>query len=636
MKKEKLKKILDDISKLRIAVIGDFCLDAYWFIDESKSEISIETNLITRPVEKQKYSLGGAANVINNLVSMGIKDLLAFGVIGPDLFGSEMVRIMMDIGLHTKNLLVQPEGWLTHVYAKPYMHDQELNRLDFGNYNILSQETADLLLSNLINEIHELDLIIINQQVSYGIHTEYFRSGLLKIIKKYSNKLFVTDSREFNDFYDGTVRKMNELEAARLCKLNINSHESVSHKDIINSAVTLYKRFLKPIFITRGNKGSLIIDHNGISEIPSLMITSKIDVVGAGDSYLAGAASALAAGYDMRTAATLGTYVSGVTVQKLFQTGTATPKEILKIGENPDFVYSIELSNDIMQAEYFLKTEIEIVNKSIEHLQIKHAIFDHDGTISTLREGWENVMAPMMIKAILGNKNCDIDEKLFQKVQLRVNKFIDETTGIQTLAQMKGLVELIRDFGLVPEEEILDEFGYKNIYNDELLQIVKKRELKLKHGELSFEDLTVKNSISFLQELYDSGIKLYLASGTDIDDVKKEAKILGYDHLFEGRIYGAVGDISKEAKKIVLESILESIGKESFGQIVTFGDGPVEIRETKKYLGLAVGIASDEIKRFGLNIKKRSRLIRAGADIIIPDFSQSLHLLRLLNITKKY
>ena len=67
-------------------------------------------------------------------------------------------------------------------------------------------------------------------------------------------------------------------------------------------------------------------------------------------------------------------------------------------------------------------------------------------------------------------------------------------------------------------------------------------------------------------------------------------------------------------------------------QVVTFGDGPVEIRETKKAGGLTVGVATDEVRRYGLNEKKRSRLIKAGADIIIPDFTQANQLLKLLNI----
>ena len=226
----------------------------------------------------------------------------------------------------------------------------------------------------------------------------------------------------------------------------------------------------------------------------------------------------------------------------------------------------------------------------------------------------------------------EADESLYQRVRIRVHEYIDKTTGIQTLVQMKGLLDLIREFGCVPEKEMLDESGYKQIYNEELLKMVKEREKKFEQGELSLEDLTLKNAIPFLQKLYDSGIKLYLASGTDEEDVISEARSLGYDHLFEGRIYGAVGDINKEAKKIVLDRILDAIGESASGMVATFGDGPVEIRETNKRGGITIGVASNELRRYGLNENKRTRLIKAGADIVIPDFSQFPQLLSLLNI----
>ncbi|TSA34744.1 MAG: HAD family hydrolase [Porphyromonadaceae bacterium] len=632
MKKEQLQKILNDISSVKIAVVGDFCLDAYWFIDEAMSEISVETNQATRPVSQQHYSLGGAGNVANNLAAMGIKDIRAFGVVGTDPFGAEMVRIMKETGIQPRNLLIQEEEWYTHTYAKPYIEDKELNRVDFGNYNHLSKETADRLIGNLIREIPEVDIVIINQQVPSGIHTEFFKKRLVEVITRFPEKTFIVDSRNFNDYYQGTIRKMNDTEAARLCGLNKKPDEPVFYSEIVSSAKELYKRYQKPLFITRGSKGSLTIDEKGISEIPGLMILSKVDTVGAGDSYLAGAASTLAAGYDMEIAAQIGSFVAGVTVQKLFQTGTATPVEILGIGQDPDYIFAAELAEDKRHANYLSNTEIEIVNKWENKLHIKHAIFDHDGTISTLREGWELIMAPMMRKAILGDKYQDADEALYQKVQTRVDEFIDKTTGIQTLVQMQGLMDLIREFGCIPKEKMLDEFGYKQIYNEELLVMVKERERKLSRGELLLEDFTLKNAVPFLQKLYDAGIKLYLVSGTDEEDVEGEARVLGYDHLFEGRIYGAIGDVTKEAKKMVLDRILNTIGETAFGKIATFGDGPVEIRETRKRGGVTIGIASNELRRYGLNEHKRTRLIKAGADIIVPDFSQYPRLLSLLNI----
>lgn len=629
---ENLKKILDAIRSVRIAVIGDFCLDAYWFIDDSMSEISIETGVPTRPVSIQRYSLGGAGNVAGNLAAMGVRNVHAFGVTGPDPFGTEMIRIMQETGINTENLLVQEKEWHTHTYAKPYIEGTELNRVDFGNFNRLSENTADRLIENLTRALPGMDAIIINQQVPSGIHTGYFREKLAKVILKFSNKLFITDSRSYNDFFGGSIRKMNDAEAMRLCGRPVKPDQVISLSELAPAAEELFERYRKPVFITRGERGSVIAGESGIIEIPGLMIQGRVDTVGAGDSYLAGTASVLAAGYSIKEAAWLGTLTAGVTVQKLFQTGTATPGEILAIGEDPDLIYRPDLAEDIRKAEYLDNSEIEIINRRTVKSKLQHAIFDHDGTVSTLREGWELIMAPMMIKSILGEKFRDADESLFRQVQARVNEYIDKTTGIQTLAQMHGLVDMIREFGCVPEEKIPDAAACKQIYNDELLSMVRVREKKFLGGELSLDDLTMKNALPLLRKLYDSGIKLYLASGTDIEDVKNEARLLGYDHMFEGRIYGAVGDITKEAKKIVLDRILDSIGETDPGNIITFGDGPVEIRETKKRGGIAVGIASNELRRYGLNEKKRTRLVRAGADYIIPDFSQFERLLELLNI----
>lgn len=632
MKSDQLKNVLDDIKNAKVAVVGDFCLDIYWFIDESASEISIETGEPTRPVSSQKYSLGGAGNVANNLIAMGVKDVRAFGVIGSDPFGSEMVRIMEVTGIDTRNLIVQEKSWHTHSYAKPYTGEKELSRIDFGNFNILSRETASNLISNLAGEIPGIDIIIINQQVPSGIHTAFLRSELLELTRRFPYKKFIVDSRNFNGFYNSSIHKMNDREALKLSGNEKGKDESVTRKEVIYSAGTLLAKFGKPLFITRGDRGSIVIDKSGFVEIPSVRITGKVDTVGAGDSYLAGAASALAAGYDMKTAAETGTLVAAVTVQKLFQTGTATPEEILRTGLDPDYVFNPDLADNLRDAIYLEGSEIEIINKWPENKKIKYAIFDHDGTISTLREGWEKIMSPMMEKAILGQGFKEADELLYKRVRERVAEYIDATTGIQTISQMKGLIGLIKEFGIIPENGILSEPEYKKIYNEELLLMVSERVKKLSCNELMPEDFMIKNVDYFMKYLFDMGITLYLASGTDIGDVRYEASVLGYDKYFGDRIFGSVGDIMKDAKRIVLDKILDTIGESESGSVITFGDGPVEIRETKKRGGIAVGVASDEIRRFGLNRSKRSRLIKAGADIITTDFTQSEQILRLLNL----
>lgn len=231
-------------------------------------------------------------------------------------------------------------------------------------------------------------------------------------------------------------------------------------------------------------------------------------------------------------------------------------------------------------------------------------------------------MEPMMVQAILGERERDADEALHAHVVSSVRDYIDKTTGMQTLAQMKGLVNLVRRFKCVPENEVLDEFGYKGLYNERLSAFVKTRIEKLREGELGVDDCTIKNAAELLHRLHRRNVILYLASGTDREDLEREADLLGYRNLFGDRVYGAVGDITLEAKRMVLERILAQIGDATPENILVFGDGPVEIRETHKKGGYAVGVASDEVRRYGLNLAKRSRLIEAGADLIIPDYSQ--------------
>ena len=270
-------------------------------------------------------------------------------------------------------------------------------------------------------------------------------------------------------------------------------------------------------------------------------------------------------------------------------------------------------------------TDIEILTAPPAGTRFTHAVFDFDGTLSTLRQGWEGIMEPMMVRVILGGKEADA--ALTESVTLAVRDYIDRTTGIQTLVQMQGLADLVRRFGRVPESAILDEHAYKRIYNATLLDLVNGRVERLRSGALTTADCMIGGALAFVGALHARGLTLYLASGTDQEDVEREADLLGFSAYFDGRIYGATGDASREAKRIVLERILGGIGE---GAVVTFGDGPVEIRETHRRGGYAVGVASDEIRRQGMNARKRRRVIEAGADLVVPDFRRGEELLALL------
>ena len=628
MTREELTHLLGNIRNVRAGILGDFCLDGYLLLDSHSSETSLETGLPTRPVRSQRYSPGGAGNVACNLQAMGVKSIALYGVIGADPFGAEMKRILEAHRIDTSGLLLQRETWDTHVYLKPIEKEEEQQRLDFGNFNRLHPATSGRLLENLSGALSGLDIVILKQQVPHGVHTKEVREALSVLARENPGTTFITDSRNFPEEYGPTCRRLPLHEAARIAGRVLSAPDYPEPGEVEQICRELFLRWGAPLFVTRGDHGCVSFDREGFHEVPGLLILSPVDTVGAGDSMLSGIAAALAAGANPYAAAELGSFVAGVTAQKLMQTGTASPEEILLLGADADRRYSPELARQPRNAVYAPGTEIEIVSALPRERRFTHIIFDHDGTLSTLRQGWEEIMEPMMVRCILGNREAG--ESLHNHVVRAVREYIDRTTGIQTLVQMLGLVQLVRRFRCVPEEEILDAPGYKSLYNEELLAMVRGRIGRLAAGELGTEDFTIRKAREFLEALHATGATLYLASGTDQGDLERESAILGYGGLFGDRIYGAVGDVTKEAKRLVLERILSDIGGEAPGRTLAIGDGPVEIRETHKRGGYTIGVASDELRRFGLHSGKRRRLIEAGADLIIPDFSQMDTLLRLL------
>ena len=631
IKYKEIEKILKKINNTKIVIYGDFCLDAYWLLDPRGSEISVETGLQAMAAGNQKYSLGGASNVVANLVALQPRQIKVIGVTGNDIFGREMISQLDSLGVDTSGMIVQEENFETYTFIKRILSGEEQPRIDFGRYNKRNYFTDISILENILAAAEEADIIIINQQVPDSITNIAFIDGINDIVNRLPEKIFMVDSRHCASQFKNVSLKINELEAAKLCGIDVRFGDVFGIYDVKKFAEELFARHNKPVIISRGAHGILACDQQGIHEIPGLQFLKKIDTVGAGDTALSALACCLASNVSTAEAIEFANFAAGVTVQKLFQTGTASPDEIISICKDPNYIYQPELAGDIRLANYDDETEIEIcfdIN-DLAKGEIKHAVFDHDGTISVLREGWEAVMEPMMMKAILGDQYQTVDEHLFNRVQTRVRDYIDKSTGIQTIIQMEGLVELVDEFNIVDKNAIMDKYGYKKIYNTALMEMVKYRVAKLEKNELNVNDYAVKGSIEFLQYLYDKGIILYLASGTDNDDVIAEAEAMGYAHLFAGRIYGAIGDVSKYSKKMVMEKIITD-NNLSGKELITFGDGPVEMRECRKVGGIAVGIASDEIRRHGLSEEKRTRLIRAGAQIVIPDFSQRSMLQNML------
>ncbi|MFZ5917402.1 MAG: HAD family hydrolase [Chloroflexota bacterium] len=263
---------------------------------------------------------------------------------------------------------------------------------------------------------------------------------------------------------------------------------------------------------------------------------------------------------------------------------------------------------------------MEIINPHIQRGQVRYALFDFDGTLSLIRQGWQGVMIPMMVETLLETPHHETEAELTAVV----TEFVDRLTGRQTIYQMLQLCEEVRRRGGQP----LDALAYKWQYLDRLWARIASRVEGLKRGQIAPEEMTVPGALPMLEALRARGVTCYLASGTDQPYVLDEAAALGLAPYFAG-IYGALDDYQSYSKKMVIERILRE-NHLSGPQLVTFGDGFVEIEDTQAVGGIAVGVASDEVRRQGIDEWKRHRLIQAGADLIIPDFRDHEKLLAYL------
>ena len=245
------------------------------------------------------------------------------------------------------------------------------------------------------------------------------------------------------------------------------------------------------------------------------------------------------------------------------------------------------------------------------------AVFDFDGTISTLRCGWENVMRPLMLECIAGGK--EPTPALMEKV----DRYIDESTGIQTVYQMEWLAREVAAAG-GPQR---DKWWYKEEYNRRLMHYIAAKKNALASGEAPPETYRIAGAAQFLCALKNAGVDLYLASGTDHADVCEEARLVGVYDLFT-EVRGAPAHAAACSKEAVLRLLFEEKGL-SGRQLLVVGDGKVEIALGRDAGAYTLGAATNEEARRGVNPVKRRRLIAAGADAIVGDFTCTDALMRL-------
>lgn len=264
---------------------------------------------------------------------------------------------------------------------------------------------------------------------------------------------------------------------------------------------------------------------------------------------------------------------------------------------------------------------IEIIHQDHPRDGFRFALFDFDGTLSLIREGWQNVMIPMMVDILTELNSGETREE----IESCVREFVEQLTGKQTVYQMMALCDEIVKRGGTPK----DPLEYKQQYSDLLWLRIQHRVAGLNDGSIDRVSMMVPGAEELLIGLKERGVSLFLASGTDDCFVQNECGALGLSKYFDGGIYGAQDDLKAFSKKMVIERIIRENNLQG-NELLGFGDGFVEIENTKEAGGVAIGAAVDEIELHNVDVWKRNRLISAGADVIVPHYREHQALLAYL------
>lgn len=333
MSPARFEEITCRYSALRIAVIGDFCLDRYLEIDPAKSELSIETGLDVHNVVRVRSQPGAAGTILNNLVALGIGTLHPVGFCGKDGEGFELTRALQSLpGVTTEYFCQTPER-RTFTYCKPIVIQpgqppREMNRLDSKNWSPTPLPVRETLRNSLRIVANSTDALILMDQVDLpdtGVVTKDLLQGVREITATRPGLLIAADSRRSLKGWPSVCLKMNNAELAAMAGVS-----AATFIDEVKAfAASLARDHGRPVFVTLAERGIVGAEPNGsVAHQPAFPVRGEIDIVGAGDAVTANLTAALAAGAAIGEALELSMAAASIVIHQLGTTGTAGVEDI--------------------------------------------------------------------------------------------------------------------------------------------------------------------------------------------------------------------------------------------------------------------------------------------------------------------
>jgi rfaE bifunctional protein kinase chain/domain len=317
--------ILAGFPKLSALVVGDICLDRWCTYDPAAADPSRETGIPRIGVIRTEVTAGAGGTVANNLIALGAGSVSVLGVVGNDGFGHELVKALERHGI-SSGTLIQALEMQTFTYTKLINSKtgvEDLPRVDFINTRPLDPKVEQQVLDALPAAVHESDVILVSDQAETsagGVVTPAVRNLLSELALSYPGKLFLADSRARIGLFRNVIIKPNREEAESVCLQQFGRVDYQVLREYCQA------RFM---IVTDGANGALVVEPEHETFCKTKPISNPVDICGAGDSFSAGMALALAITGSAVEAAHFGNLVASVTIMKK-GTGTASPAEVLE------------------------------------------------------------------------------------------------------------------------------------------------------------------------------------------------------------------------------------------------------------------------------------------------------------------
>lgn len=303
----RIKNLLNNCNNKTIAVVGDVMIDRFFW--GSVSRVSPEAPVPVIDIENETNHLGGAANVANNLQSLGIKPLLC-GVIGNDNTGIRFIEIANNLGINTSGLF-KDDNRPTTIKTRIIGNNQHIARLDREVRTAIPSKGESYIM-NCISNSKDISAIII-ADYNKGTLSEFLIKEIINYSLLNNIPIFVDPKIDhFFDYKNVTVFKPNRKEASQALGMTIKTNE-----DILKAGQELISRLnCSNLILTLGKDGMTLFDSEGeIFQVPTHALHIS-DVSGAGDTAIATCAAMISAGAKITEAASIANYAAGVVCEQ--------------------------------------------------------------------------------------------------------------------------------------------------------------------------------------------------------------------------------------------------------------------------------------------------------------------------------